>query len=69
MTVADLIKEAESLPVPERGHLLDSLLRGLPLRLAPVSDEEVARRRREIDSGDVSDISFEELTAGLDLPR
>jgi hypothetical protein len=33
-----------------------------------VSDEEVAKRVEETESGEVEDISFEELKAGLRLP-
>ena len=69
MTVSDLIKEAEALPVPERGQLLTSLLSGLPFQTPQGMDDRVEKRRREMDSGEVADISFDELAAGLDLPR
>jgi len=34
-----------------------------------VSDEEVLERKRELDSGEVADISFEELKEGLHFLR
>ncbi len=65
MTLEEIQKQAESLPETERGELVASLLSTFLGPDHDVSDEEVEQRRRELDSGEVEDISFEELKKGL----
>jgi hypothetical protein len=65
MSVEELRREAERLPESERGQLIAELLSTLDYQDYDVSDEEVARRVAETESGEVEDISLEELKAGL----
>jgi len=65
MNVDELRREAERLPERERGQLIVELLSTLDYQDYDVSDEEVARRVAETESGEVEDISLEELKAGL----
>jgi len=68
MSIEELREEATRLPETERGQLIVDLLATLTDRDYDVSDEEVARRLAETESGEVEDISFDELKAGLRLP-
>jgi len=65
MNVEELRREAERLPESERGQLIVELLATFAHQEYDVSDEEVARRVAETESGEVEDISLEELKAGL----
>lgn len=65
MSVEELRREAERLPESERGQLIAELLSTLDYQDYDVSDGEVARRVAETESGEVEDISLEELKAGL----
>jgi hypothetical protein len=65
MSVEELRREAERLPEGERGQLIAELLSTLNDQDYDVSDEEVARRVAETESGEVEDISLEELKAEL----
>ncbi len=65
MSVEELRREAELLPESERGQLIVELLSTLSYQDYDVSDEEVERRIAETESGEVADISLEELKAGL----
>ena len=67
--VADLFQEASQLPENDRaelaGRLLDSII-GEPDRNVELAwAEEVERRVREIDSGEVATIPWEEVRARL----
>jgi hypothetical protein len=68
MSIEELREEATRLPETERGQLIVDLLATLTDPDYDVSDEEVARRVAETESGEVEDISFDELKAGLRLP-
>jgi hypothetical protein len=65
MTVLELRKEAELLPEAERGELVAELLETFGRPAYDVSDEEVARRVEESESGKVPDVTFDELKAGI----
>lgn len=65
MTVEELSAEASKLSERERGSLAANILSTLEPGAYDVSDEEVLRRVEESKSGSVSDISFDELKAGL----
>lgn len=68
MSTAEIIQEAESLPVEERALLVDSLLRSLNQPDADIDRQwmEVAcRRRDELRSGKVTGISGEAVLARL----
>ena len=68
MSIEELKQEATRLPEAERGQLIVDLLAAPHHPDYDVSDEEVANRVEETESGEVEDISFEELKAGLRLP-
>jgi putative addiction module component (TIGR02574 family) len=64
MNTAEIIHEAESLPVEERALLVDSLLRSLNQPDAGIDRRwgEVARRRlAELRSGQVEGVSGDEV--------
>lgn len=60
-------REAASLPAIHRGRIASALLRSLPQGTYDVSDEEVAQRFQEMETGEVEDISFAELKASLNF--
>ncbi len=59
--VAELLKEASKLNLPERAELVSSLLEDLDPNPYCVSDEEVLRRLQELKSGMVKGLSEEEF--------
>ena len=65
MSVEELQREAEQLSEADRGQLAAGILATLGGPIYDVSDEEVARRVAETKSGEIRDISFDELAAGL----
>ena len=66
-TVDSIVSQASELSDRERSAIVTRLLEGLPAPDYDVSDEAVQKRRRELESGEVEDISLAELKAGLDL--
>lgn len=60
-----LQKAAIELPASERADLASTLIRSLDVQHHCVTDEEVARRGRELEDGSVEEISHEELLANL----
>ena len=69
MTVEDLKIAANALPEHQRLELTASLIEMLGAPADGVSDKEIEERKRQLDSGEVADISYDELIAGLDLPK
>lgn len=69
MNVEEFYAEARHLPHDEQGDLIGRLLHDFGGPDYDVSDAEVTRRIQEIDGGMVSDISHEELLAGLKFLR
>lgn len=67
MTVEQIEREAAALPAIDRGRIASALLRSLPQGAYDVSDEEVAQRFHEMETGQVEDISFAELKASLNF--
>lgn len=68
MSTAEIIHEAESLPVEERALLVDSLLRSLNQPNTEIDKQwaDVALRRRdELRSGQVAGVSAEAVLARL----
>ena len=61
MSFIEIEQEAKALSPKERATLVAALLDTLPAPGTDVSDEEVARRERELDSGSVAPISHEEF--------
>ena len=59
--VAELLKEASKLALPERAELVSSLLEDLDPKPHYVSDEEVLERLEELKSGKVQGLSKEEF--------
>ena len=66
-SVDSIVSQASELSESERAAIVTRLLEGLPAADYDVSDEQVQQRRRELESGEVEDISLDELRAGLDL--
>lgn len=67
MTDDQIEREAAALPAVDRGRIASALLRSLPQGAYDVSDEEVAQRFNEMETGQVDDISFSELRASLNF--
>jgi hypothetical protein len=61
MELAEIEREALTLSEADRATLAARLLDTLPPLDVVISDEEVERRERELDSGTVQAISHEEL--------
>jgi len=59
--VAELLKEASKLDLPDRAELVSSLLEDLDPQPHYVSDEEVFERLEELKSGKVQGLSKEEF--------
>lgn len=66
--VEEIISNASRLTEKERAEIATAMIETLPQDLSyDVADGEVARRRRELESGEDVEISFDELRAGLNL--
>jgi len=63
MTLEEIRREARQLRDNERGTLIADLLATFAPPLYDVTDEEVAARVAETDSGEIEDISYEALKA------
>ena len=61
MTLRQIQREAVALPERERIDLVRTLLDTLPPAGTDVSDEEVAARERELESGEVQPLSHAEF--------
>jgi hypothetical protein len=59
--VAELLKEASKLDLPDRAELISSLLEDLDPQPHYVSDEEVFERLEDLKSGKVQGLSKEEF--------
>lgn len=69
MKLAEIQQEALALPERERASLTAKLLDTLALPDADVSDAEVKRRERELESGQVAPVSHEEFARGVRRER
>ena len=69
MKLAEIEREALALPECERASLAAKLLGTLPPPGTDVSDEEVERRERELESGEVDAISHEEFVRRVERER
>lgn len=65
MSVEEIRAQAKHLSRKEQGDLVSALIEDLGRPDYDVSDEEVLERVRQIESGEVQDISHEELVSGL----
>ncbi len=65
MGVEELKREARQLPEGEKADIISGLLSTFPSAEYDVSDAEVALRIAETESGEVQDISYEELKATI----
>ena len=65
MKLEEIVKEAAKLPEEERASLASCLLHGLESPVHDVSDDEIARRRREAEQDPSVMITFDELVSGL----
>ena len=68
-TSADFKEMAATLPVEQRASLASFLIHTLPEPDYDVSDEEVAERIRQSESGEVAMISMAELREGVFADR
>ena len=69
MKLVDIEQEALALPERERASLAARLLDTLPPPGTEVTDEEVALRDREIETGQVVAISHEQFVRGVEAQR
>lgn len=69
LKLAEIEQEALALTERERALLAAKLLDTLPLPGTDISDEEIERRERELESGHVTAISHEEFVRGLEKER
>ena len=69
MKVAEIQEKALALPERERAQLAAKLLETLGPPGADVSDEEVASREQELDTGEVQAISQEEFVRRVQQDR
>ncbi len=69
MTLSQIQQEAIALPERQRVDLLRTLLDTLPPAGIDVSDEEIAERERELDSGAVEPLSHEEFVRRVPAKR
>ena len=69
MKLAELEQEALALPERERASLAAKLLDTLSGEETDITDEEVDRRERELNSGEVSAISHEEFVRRVEEER
>lgn len=69
MTLSEIQQEAIALPERQRVDLLRTLLDTLPPAGVDVSDEEVASREREMESGEVESLSHEEFVRRVQAER
>lgn len=69
MKLAEIEKEAIALPEGQRADLVCKLLETLPPPGTDVSDEEVAGRERELESGAVEPLSHEEFVRRVQAER
>lgn len=69
MKLKDLEQQAVALPEHERVNLVCKLLGTLPASGADVSDEAVAERERELESGAVEPLSHVELVRRVQRER
>lgn len=69
MKLMEIEQEALALPDRDRASLVATLLDTLPPPGTDVSDEEVAQREQEMDSGQVAAISHEEFVRSVQEQR
>jgi len=69
MRLAEIEQEALALSDKERASLAAKLLDTLPPPGTDISDEEVERRERELDTGDVTPMLREEFVRRVQAER
>jgi hypothetical protein len=69
MRLDEIEREAIALAEHERIDLVCKLLETLPPPGTDVSDEEVAARERELDTGEVEELSQEEFVRRVEKDR
>jgi hypothetical protein len=69
MKLQEIEKEAIALPEDQRADLVCKLLETFPPPGMDVSDEEVAMRERELESGAVEPLSHEEFMCRVRAER
>ena len=67
-TVEEIVQRASALPEADIATIVTSLISSLPNPSYDVSDVEVNERRRQLETGEVEEISLKDLVTGLDLP-
>jgi hypothetical protein len=69
MTLNEIQKEAIALPERERVDLVQTLLDTLPPTGFDVSDQEVALREQELETGKIEALSHEEFVRRVQAAR
>jgi hypothetical protein len=69
VTLSQIQQEAVALPERQRIDLLRTFLETLPPVGTDISDEEVAKREREMESGQVQPLSHEEFVRRVQAER
>jgi hypothetical protein len=69
MSIAELKKEALALPENQRAQLIASLLETLPPANAEISDQEVAERDADLQSGRTAEMSEDEFIRAVERDR
>ncbi len=69
MSFLEIELEAKALSSRERAALVTTLLETFPSQLAGVSDEEVARRYQELETGNAAAISQAEFVRLVERER
>ena len=67
-TVEEIVQRASALPEADIATIVTSLISSLPNPSYDVSDVEINERRRQLETGEVEEISLKDLVTGLDLP-
>jgi hypothetical protein len=69
MKLREIEQEAVALPERERADLVCRLLDTLPPMHADVSDEEAMKRDRELETGEVEELSHDDFVKGVQKSR
>ena len=69
MSVADVEQIAMKLSEKDRAHLAAALLESLAAHCLEHADDEAERRDRELDSGEVAEIGYDEFVKRVEAER
>jgi hypothetical protein len=69
LELSEFQSKAASLPVEDRAALASFLIHTLPVSHYEVTDEEVSERARQLESGEVKGLGFDELKQLVEADR